>query len=139
MRSLRKNLKSSGKKRHIRSGFMSMTLVSGVENSAESAAEELEISVVMPCLNEAKTVGGCVDKALLALRALGVRGEVVIADNGSNDGSQQIARDHGGRVVDVARRGYGHALRAGIRAARGRYIIMGDSDDSYDFSQLGPF
>ena len=67
------------------------------------------------------------------------RGEVVIADNGSNDGSQQIARDHGARVIEVAKRGYGHALRAGIHAARGRYIIMGDSDDSYDFSELGPF
>jgi glycosyltransferase involved in cell wall biosynthesis len=118
---------------------MSMTVVSCVENPAERAAEEFEVSVVMPCLNEANTVGGCVDKALLALRALGVRGEVVIADNGSDDGSQQIARDHGARVVDVARRGYGHALRAGIQAARGRYIIMGDSDDSYDFSKLEPF
>jgi len=116
-----------------------MGLVACVENPAEPAVEEFEISVVMPCLNEAKTVGGCVDKALLALRALGARGEVVIADNGSDDGSQQIARDHGARVVDVARRGYGHALRAGIQAARGRYIIMGDSDDSYDFSELGPF
>ena len=81
--------------------------------------EEFEVSVVMPCLNEAKTVGSCVDKALLALRTLGVRGEVVIADNGSNDGSQQIARDHGARVIEVAKRGYGHALRAGIHAARG--------------------
>ena len=90
---------------------MSMALVFGVENPAEPVVEEFEISVVMPCLNEAKTVGGCVDKALLALHALGARGEVVIADNGSDDGSQQIARDHGARVVDVARRGYGHALR----------------------------
>jgi glycosyltransferase involved in cell wall biosynthesis len=118
---------------------MSLTLVSSVAKSTELTAEELEISVVMPCLNEARTVGACIDKAILALRALGVRGEVVIADNGSNDGSQQIAHDHGARVIDVARRGYGHALRAGIQAARGRYIIMGDSDDSYDFSQLGPF
>jgi glycosyltransferase involved in cell wall biosynthesis len=118
---------------------MSMTLFSCVENSAELAMEEFEISVVMPCLNEAKTVGSCVEKALLALRTLGIRGEVVIADNGSNDGSQQIARDHGARVIEVAKQGYGHALRAGIHAARGRYIIMGDSDDSYDFSELAPF
>jgi glycosyltransferase involved in cell wall biosynthesis len=138
MRSFRKSL-ILGKKRRFGSGFMSMTLVSCVENPAEPATEECEISVVMPCLNEARTVGCCVDKALLALRALGVRAEVVIADNGSNDGSQQIARDHGARVINVAKRGYGHALRAGINAARGRYIIMGDSDDSYDFSQLSPF
>jgi glycosyltransferase involved in cell wall biosynthesis len=118
---------------------MSLALVSNGENPAELAEDDLEISVVMPCLNEAQTVGACVDKATLALRLLGVRGEVVIADNGSNDGSQQIAHDHGARVIPVARRGYGHALRAGIQAARGRYIIMGDSDDSYDFSQLGPF
>jgi glycosyltransferase involved in cell wall biosynthesis len=118
---------------------MTLTLVSSVENPADPLADELEISVVMPCLNEAKTVGACVDKAILALQALGVQGEVVIADNGSNDGSQQIASDHGARVIDVPRRGYGHALRAGIQAARGRYIIMGDSDDSYDFSKLGPF
>jgi glycosyltransferase involved in cell wall biosynthesis len=118
---------------------MTLTLVSSVENPADPLADELEISVVMPCLNEAKTVGACVDKAILALQALGVQGEVVIADNGSNDGSQQIASDHGARVIDVPRRGYGHALRAGIQAAQGRYIIMGDSDDSYDFSKLGPF
>jgi glycosyltransferase involved in cell wall biosynthesis len=118
---------------------MSLSLVSSVENPADPTADELEISVVMPCLNEAKTVGACVDKAILALRALGVHGEVVIADNGSSDGSQQIASNHGARVINVARRGYGHALRAGIQAARGRYIIMGDSDDSYDFSKLGPF
>jgi glycosyltransferase involved in cell wall biosynthesis len=118
---------------------MSMTLFSCVENSAELTMEEFEISVVMPCLNEAKTVGSCVEKALLALHTLGVRGEVVIADNGSNDGSQQIARDHGARVIEVAKRGYGHALRAGIHAAHGRYIIMGDSDDSYNFLELGPF
>jgi len=99
----------------------------------------LEVSVVMPCLDEARTVGLCVEKALRGLRELEVRGEVVIADNGSTDGSPEIARAHGARVVQVERRGYGSALQAGIAAARGRYVIMGDADDSYDFSQLGPF
>ena len=93
----------------------------------------------MPCLNEARTVGRCVDKAFGHCKELGMRGEVIVADNGSTDGSQEIAREHGARVIDVARKGYGHALRAGIQAARGRYIIMGDSDDSYDFTALGPF
>ncbi|WP_076346094.1 glycosyltransferase family 2 protein [Paludisphaera borealis] len=118
---------------------MSMTLVARVEDGSESGGDELELSVVMPCLNEARTVGLCIEKALRAMREGNVRGEVVIADNGSTDGSQQIARDLGARVVDVPRKGYGHALRAGIQAARGRYVIMGDSDDSYDFSALAPF
>jgi hypothetical protein len=100
---------------------------------------EVEVSVVMPCLNEARTVGRCVDKAIAALRKMGVRGEVVVADNGSTDGSPEIADDHGARVIHVDRRGYGAALQAGIAAARGRYIIMGDADDSYDFSELAPF
>ncbi len=104
-----------------------------------SDAEAVEVSVVMPCLNEALTVGICIDKARAAFAALGVRGEVVVADNGSSDGSQDIARDHGARVVPVQRRGYGSALQAGIAAARGRYVIMGDADDSYDFSELEPF
>ena len=93
----------------------------------------------MPCLNEALTVGICVGKAQAYLRGAGVSGEVLVADNGSTDGSQRIARDLGAHVVDVSERGYGAALRAGIQAARGRYIIMADSDDSYDFSALGPF
>jgi glycosyltransferase involved in cell wall biosynthesis len=119
---------------------MSTTLVARVEGPGGAAGgEEFEVSVVMPCLNEARTVGRCVEKALRAFQDLGVRGEVVVADNGSTDGSQAIAQEHGARVIDVARRGYGHALRAGIQAARGHYIIMGDSDDSYDFTALGPF
>ncbi len=100
---------------------------------------DVEVSVVMPCLNEARTVGRCVDKALSALEDLGIRGEVVVADNGSIDGSREIARAHGARVVHVARRGYGSALQEGIAAADGRYVIMGDADDSYDFSHLEPF
>jgi hypothetical protein len=102
-------------------------------------AEDVEVSVVMPCLNEARTVGRCVEKALHALRELNVHGEVVVADNGSTDGSQELARGQGARVVHVERKGYGSALQAGIDAARGRYVIMGDADDSYDFSRLEPF
>jgi hypothetical protein len=93
----------------------------------------------MPCLNEARTVGRCVAKAMTALQTMNVRGEVVVADNGSSDGSQEIARANGARVIPVSRRGYGSALQAGIAAARGRYVIMGDADDSYDFSRLEPF
>jgi hypothetical protein len=98
-----------------------------------------EVTVVMPCLNEARTVGTCVAKAKAALEGLGVKGEIVVADNGSTDGSQDIARQHGARVIHAERRGYGSALQAGIDAARGKYIIMGDADDSYDFTNLGPF
>src|SRR5262245_30002149 len=100
---------------------------------------EIELSVVMPCLNEARTVGRCVAKARASLEVMGVRAEIVVADNGSTDGSQQVARAYGARVVNVAQRGYGSALQAGIDAARGKFIIMGDADDSYDFSHLEPF
>jgi glycosyltransferase involved in cell wall biosynthesis len=100
---------------------------------------ELELSIVMPCLNEARTVGACVAKALAYLRSHNVNGEVIVADNGSTDGSQEIALNLGARVVPAASKGYGNALRAGIAAARGRFVIMGDSDDSYDFSGLQPF
>jgi glycosyltransferase involved in cell wall biosynthesis len=102
-------------------------------------AAELELSIVMPCLNEAETLAACVTKAQRSLREHGIAGEVIVADNGSTDGSQAIATDLGARVVAVAEKGYGHALQAGIAAARGRYVIMGDSDDSYDFSALLPF
>jgi glycosyltransferase involved in cell wall biosynthesis len=99
----------------------------------------LELSIVMPCLNEARTVGDCVRKALVYLELHNIEGEVIVADNGSTDGSQEIALGLGARVVHVASRGYGNALRAGIEAAYGRFIIMGDSDDSYDFLALQPF
>lgn len=109
-----------------------------VSQTAESE-RALDVSVVMPCLNESLTLGSCVQKALDTIRRLGVRGEVVVADNGSTDGSQSIAESLGGRVVPIETRGYGSALRGGIAAARGRYVVMGDSDDSYDFTQLGDF
>ena len=98
-----------------------------------------ELSIVMPCLNEAKTVGTCVTKALAWLERHDIDGEVIVADNGSTDGSRAIAARLGARVLPVASRGYGNALRAGIEAARGKFVIMGDSDDSYDFSALEGF
>jgi glycosyltransferase involved in cell wall biosynthesis len=102
-------------------------------------ADEIELSVVLPCLNEADTIGTCVGKAMHALSAADIRGEVIVADNGSVDGSQQIAREKGASVIDVAERGYGNALRGGIEAARGRYILMADADDSYDLLELPKF
>lgn len=99
----------------------------------------LELSVVMPCLNEARTVAICIKKALDCMERNGVAGEVVVADNGSTDGSQQLAEEAGARVVAVSEKGYGNALMGGFRAAQGRYIIMGDADDSYDFSSLESF
>src|SRR5262249_31161596 len=93
----------------------------------------------MPCLNEAETVATCVTKARGWLESTGVTGEVVVADNGSTDGSQELACAAGARVVPVSARGYGAALQGGIADARGRYVIMGDADDSYDFSSLDAF
>ncbi len=100
---------------------------------------DIELTIVMPCLNEAETLGTCIRKALESLRKHDIAGEVVVADNGSSDGSQAIATGLGARVVHVPQRGYGAALAGGIEAARGRYVIMGDADDSYDFSNLIPF
>lgn len=105
----------------------------------DTLADTLELTILMPCLNEAETLGVCIDRAQAYLRRNDVCGEVLIADNGSTDGSQSIAVAHGARVVDVTARGYGSALIGGIAAARGRFIIMGDSDDSYDFSDLTGF
>jgi glycosyltransferase involved in cell wall biosynthesis len=99
----------------------------------------LEISVVMPCLNEARTLEACISKARRSLQDEGVEGEIIVADNGSTDGSQELAERLGARVVHVRPRGYGAALAAGISEARGRFVIMGDSDDSYDFGNLGSF
>src|SRR4051794_20707217 len=94
-------------------------------HSTDLAESEIEVTVVMPCLNEALTVGRCVAKALASLEEMGVQGEVIVADNGSTDGSQDLARQHGARVVEVSRKGYGSALQGGIAAARGKFVIMG--------------
>jgi glycosyltransferase involved in cell wall biosynthesis len=102
-------------------------------------SENVEITVLMPCLDEAETLATCIGKARGFLERHGIAGEVLVADNGSTDGSQRIAEAHGARVVHAEARGYGNALRAGIEAARGRFVIVGDADDSYDFSALEPF
>ena len=99
----------------------------------------MELTVVIPCLNEAETVATCVSKAVRAIEHNGIDGEVVVADNGSTDGSRQLAADAGARVVPIGERGYGNALEGGILAARGEFVIMGDADDSYDFTNLMPF
>ncbi|WP_027284239.1 glycosyltransferase family 2 protein [Rubritepida flocculans] len=107
--------------------------------SPAPAEGELELTILMPCLNEAETLALCIRDAQAFLARSGVRGEVLVADNGSTDGSQAIAESLGARVVPVAERGYGAALRGGIAAARGRFVIMGDSDHSYDFANLDAF
>jgi glycosyltransferase involved in cell wall biosynthesis len=109
------------------------------EQTNASGEYTLELSILMPCLNEAETLEICIEKAQKSLRELDIVGEVIIADNGSTDGSQEIATKMGARVVPVSAKGYGSALMGGIIAARGVYIIMGDADDSYDFSNLGAF
>jgi hypothetical protein len=106
---------------------------------AEAASRDVELTILMPCLNEAETIATCIDKAHGFLARAGVAGEILIADNGSSDGSVEYALARGARVIAVTERGYGAALRAGIAAARGRYVIMGDADDSYDFSSLELF
>ena len=111
--------------------------VTGVD--AAPARSDLVLSVVLPCLNEAETLEVCVQKAMEAIARLGVYGEVIVADNGSTDGSQDIARRTGARVVDIPIRGYGAALQGGIEAARGEFVIMADADDSYDLTGLEPF
>jgi glycosyltransferase involved in cell wall biosynthesis len=108
-------------------------------SSGKKTSEEIELSVVMPCLNESATVASCVRKALGAMQQHGIRGEVIVADNGSTDGSRELAAAAGARVVPVEMRGYGSALRSGIAAARGRFVLMGDADDSYDFTHLDRF
>ncbi|MEO0012002.1 MAG: hypothetical protein RLZZ535_391 [Cyanobacteriota bacterium] len=114
------------------------TPVSGSFERTEQTSA-MEVSIIMPCLNEAETLETCIRKAQWFIAENDLAGEVIIADNGSNDGSQEIARRLNARVIDVPTKGYGSALKGGIAAARGQYIIMGDADDSYDFSNLNPF
>ena len=116
-----------------------VTEVQASPSEIKSDGPRIELSILMPCLNEAETLATCIKKAQKALDDLNVDGEIVIADNGSTDGSPEIAASLGARVIHVAEKGYGSALLGGIKAARGKYIIMGDADDSYDFTNLGPF
>jgi glycosyltransferase involved in cell wall biosynthesis len=110
-----------------------------VKDATSGADDSIELTVVMPCLNEADTLAVCVQKALRAMREAGIRGEVIVSDNGSVDGSREIAVREGARLVDAPERGYGNALMAGIAAARGQFVLMGDADDSYDFLELPKF
>jgi len=110
-----------------------------VAKTEDAAATALEVSIVMPCLNEADTLAACIQTAQHALRDAGIAGEVIVADNGSTDGSPDIARALGARLIHVEARGYGSALMGGIAAAHGRYVIMGDADQSYDFSETPKF
>jgi glycosyl transferase family 2 len=126
----------------VRGGEVSAEETGELENAGRIASDAqggVDVSVVIPCLNEANSVGICVLKAMEAFSAAGLRGEVVVADNGSTDGSIETAEKLGARVVRVEQRGYGSALRAGIAAARGAFIVMGDADDSYDFSEVPRF
>lgn len=104
-----------------------------------STIKEIECSIVMPCLNEAKTLEACIKKARAAIEKHNIKAEIIIADNGSTDGSRQIAERCGVRVVAVEAKGYGAALMGGLDSAKGKYVIMGDADDSYDFSNIFPF
>ena len=113
-----------------------MTPVSATVNDA---GEHLELTILMPCLNEAETLAVCIRQAREFLDSHHVNGEVLVADNGSDDGSQQIAITEGARLVRISERGYGAALIGGIAAARGTFVAMADADDSYDFGTLGPF
>lgn len=101
--------------------------------------KEIELTVLMPCLNEAETLGSCIENARLGIQRSGVRGEILVADNGSKDNSVRIAEKLGARVVHVTKKGYGNALRGGIQAASGKWIVMGDADESYDFSETDRF
>jgi glycosyltransferase involved in cell wall biosynthesis len=120
---------------------MTTIVVDASKASALPAAEPraIELTILMPCLNEAETIAACVKNARTYLERSGIRGEILVADNGSTDGSQALATENGARVVPVASQGYGAALLGGIEAARGTYVIMGDADDSYDFTNLDPF
>lgn len=115
------------------------TIVKNIGQPAPLKSGEVELSVIMPCLNESETLAVCVSRAQAALRENHIIGEIIVADNGSTDGSQSIAENLGARVVDIENKGYGSALMGGIAAARGKYIVMGDSDASYDFGDVPLF
>jgi hypothetical protein len=124
----------------LRSALVPLSDPGHADRAAVAATSSaLELTILMPCLNEAETVALCVRKARGFLERTGIAGEVLIADNGSTDGSVELARHAGARVVRIAQKGYGSALLGGLRAAHGRFVIMGDADDSYDFSQLDLF
>jgi glycosyltransferase involved in cell wall biosynthesis len=121
---------------------MSQTVPAGSRPSGAASnpsADTIEVSVVMPCLNEADTLAVCIQKAQRVFQEHRIHGEIVIADNGSTDGSQAIARSLGVRVVEIEAKGYGNALMGGIAASRGKFVIMGDADDSYDFLEIPKF
>ena len=115
-----------------------MSVAQRAPKQASSTPTGVEVSIVMPCLNEAETLAKCIKHAQSAIAKGGLAAEIIVADNGSTDGSQQIAKDLGANVVDVPRKGYGSALIGGIDAAQGRFVVMGDADDSYDFEAIGP-
>src|SRR3954469_7312814 len=127
--------------KHATGGVSVGPPATAVKRAATPAAraDSVEISIVMPCLNEADTIAACINKAKAAIEREGISAEIIVADNGSTDGSQQIAESLGARVVPVPARGYGSALMGGIEAARGKYILMGDADDSYDFGEVPKF
>lgn len=110
-----------------------------ISREAGPSSDLIELSVVLPCLNERETVAACVEKALAVLKNSQIKGEVIVADNGSTDGSIELSQSAGARVVPVPERGYGNALRGGIQFARGAYVLMADSDDSYDFTHIPRF
>ena len=113
--------------------------ISDLDGTRSSTGEKLAVTILMPCLNEADTLAKCIQKAQSSLQRLNLPGEVLIADNGSADGSVEIAEGLGARVIKVPEKGYGNALRAGIEAARGAWVLMGDADDSYDFADIDRF
>ncbi|HYR49949.1 MAG TPA: glycosyltransferase family 2 protein [Candidatus Eisenbacteria bacterium] len=115
-----------------------MSVAQRSPKQADPSLRAVEVSVVMPCLNEAETLAACIQKAQSAIEKEGLSAEIIVADNGSTDGSQVIAKELGARLVPVARKGYGSALIGGIEAARGEFVIMGDADDSYDFAAIAP-
>ena len=132
-------MKSSTARVIMGSGMKTTLASEGTLPDSVGASQGVDVSVVIPCLNEANSLAFCIDKAVDAIRKAGLAGEVVVADNGSSDGSVEIAERHGARVIRVAERGYGAALRAGIAASRGPFLIMGDADDSYDFTEVPRF